>query len=154
MTDPLPYSTTPPETMNRPLHRCIADANDVINIVSPVVPLWAVVQFISAYNEDDTAPTPATWSDQILPVHAIGTIPPLSVCNYRECLGAFLVADTYSGVVAWLKRYYDNYTPQKGGEEVYNVFFVDVKPERGKHPCPSSWCCSEYDPTDYVMGIF
>ena len=138
--------------MTKLLHRCICNANDVINIVSPVVPLWAVVQCISAYNEEETAP--ATWSDQILPVHAIGTIPPLSVCKYRASLGAFLVADTYSGVVAWLKRHYDSYTPEKAGDEIFNVFFVDEKPERGKHPCPSSWCCSEYDPTDYVMGIF
>ena len=151
MTDPLPYSTTPPETMNRPLHRCIADANDVINIVSPVVPLWAVVQCISAYNEDETAP--ATWADQIFPVHAIGTMPPLSVVSFLPCLGAFLVADPRSGSVAWLTRHDD-----KGrgifGEDIIRVSFVDVKPERGQYPCPASWRCAEYDPTDQAMGIF
>ncbi len=138
--------------MANPLHRCICNADDVINIASPVVPLWAVVQCISAYNEDETAP--ATWSDQILPIHAIGTIPPLSVGNYRACLGAFLVADTRSGSVVWLTRHHDSYKPEKVGDEIFRVFFVDEKPERGKHRCPGDWRCSEYDPTDYVMGIF
>ena len=138
--------------MTKLLHRCICNANDIINIVSPVVPLWAVVQCISAYNEDDGAPT--TWADQIFPVHAIGTMPPFSAVSLLPCQGAFLVADPRSGSVAWLTRHHDIYKPEKGREDITRVFFVNEMKGRGQYPCPTSWRCAEYDPTDQVMGIF
>lgn len=137
--------------MTTSLHHCIKDASQIINVVAPVTPLWVVVQSVTALNDEETAP--AFWSDWIFPVHAIGTIPPRSLRNYQTCSGAFLVADPSTGVVAWLSRCNGYFKPERLDKPVIRVFFVDEKPERQQHPCPSSWG-AEYDPTQFECDIF
>ena len=137
--------------MTTTLHRSIVDSTSVINTAAPVVPLWVVVQAVTALNDDETAPE--AWSDWIYPVHAIGTIPPMTIGQGHLISGAFLVADPSTGAVAWLKRNNGFFKPGQIQKSIIRVFVVDERPERGQHPCPTKWNC-EYDKTEFECDLF
>jgi hypothetical protein len=140
--------------MTAELHRSIVPAIDVINAVAPVTPLWVVYQEVTAPNADESAPL--AWSDRIFPVHAIGTVPPITIPGLCIPSGAFLVADPATGAVAWLRTY--NFTPRRNTDpasaDYSRVFLVSEEPQRGHHPCPPFWGCTEYDPTEYTPAPF
>ena len=143
------------------MHHSIVPADQITNITTPVVPLWAVVQAPSALNEQETAMT--HWTDWVFPVHAIGNIPNIEFKTSARPSGAFLVVDPSAATVAWL-RYSNGHMPKKTGfDNLARVFFTDEKPERGQHPCPRFWCIDlesgketkpEFEPTTFECDLF
>lgn len=138
------------------LHRCVVDAKAVINVIAPAVPLWFVFQEVTDTDDDADDEPPTTWSDAIYPVHALGTVPPITDGDWHRSSGAFLIADTASGAVVWVRAYWHSSgrRPHPVDKDHSCGFLVAEKPERGQHPCPPAWRCAEYDPAEYMLGPF
>lgn len=131
-------------------HHSIVDPAEVISVVTPASPLWAVIQNVSGLNDDES---PSAWCDWIFPVQALGTLPH----THMGASGAFLIADSDTGTVIWLRRCNGHMnTAQRNfcAADVYRVFFTNQKPERGQHPCPVEWGCTEYDKYAYECALF
>lgn len=133
----------------------IVDPSQVISVVQPAQPLWCVVQGITALNEEETKPL--AWTDWVFPVQAIGTTPHRKLGKSFVPQGAFLVADTDTGTVAWLKVTNGYLSLDSDGcisRLPFRVCFTGSQPKRQQFPAPRSWGQCEYEPMIYECELF